>query len=49
MIQSLKLIVIILSILLVGNVHYLHIPALERIKIPDEDFHTLMFRVMTIT
>jgi 3',5'-cyclic-AMP phosphodiesterase len=32
-----------------GNVHYLHIPALERTKIPDETNHTPMFRVMTIT
>lgn len=33
----------------IGHVHYLHIPALERTKIPDEEFHTPMFRVMTIT
>jgi 3',5'-cyclic-AMP phosphodiesterase len=32
----------------IGNVHYLHIPALERTKIPDETNHTPMFRVMTI-
>ncbi len=32
----------------IGHVHYLHIPALERTKIPDEAFHTPMFRVMTI-
>jgi 3',5'-cyclic-AMP phosphodiesterase len=32
-----------------GNVHYLHIPALERTKIPDETNHTPMFRVMTIS
>ncbi len=33
----------------IGNVHYLHIPALERTKIPDETNHTPMYRVMTIT
>jgi 3',5'-cyclic-AMP phosphodiesterase len=33
----------------IGPVHYLHIPALERTKIPDETNHTPMFRVMTIT
>lgn len=33
----------------IGHVHYLHIPALERTKIPDETNHTPMFRVMTIT
>jgi 3',5'-cyclic-AMP phosphodiesterase len=32
----------------IGDVHYLHIPALERTKIPDESNHTPMFRVMTI-
>jgi 3',5'-cyclic-AMP phosphodiesterase len=32
----------------IENVHYLHIPALERTKIPDETKHTPMFRVMTI-
>jgi 3',5'-cyclic-AMP phosphodiesterase len=32
----------------IGDVHYLHIPALERTKIPDETNHTPMFRVMTI-
>ena len=32
----------------IGHVHYLHIPALERTKIPDETKHTPMFRVMTI-
>jgi 3',5'-cyclic-AMP phosphodiesterase len=32
----------------IGHVHYLHIPALERTKIPDETNHTPMFRVMTI-
>ncbi len=33
----------------IGHIHYLHIPALERTKIPDETNHTPMFRVMTIT
>ncbi len=33
----------------IDHVHYLHIPALERTKIPDEKNHTPMFRVMTIT
>lgn len=32
----------------VGEVHYLHIPALERTKIPDETRHTPMFRVFTV-
>lgn len=32
----------------IDHVHYLHIPALERTKIPDETNHTTMFRVMTI-
>jgi 3',5'-cyclic-AMP phosphodiesterase len=32
----------------IGQVHYLHIPALERTKIPDETNHMPMFRVMTI-
>jgi 3',5'-cyclic-AMP phosphodiesterase len=32
----------------IGHVHYIHIPALERTKIPDETNHTAMFRVMTI-
>ena len=32
----------------IDHVHYLHIPALERTKIPDEKNHTPMFRVMTI-
>jgi len=32
----------------IGEVQYLHIPALERTKIPDETSHTPMFRVMTI-
>jgi Icc protein len=33
---------------IIGSVQYLHIPALERTKIPDETSHTPMFRVMTI-
>lgn len=33
---------------LLGKVHYLHIPALERTKIPDETQHTAMFRVFSI-
>ncbi|MGM0648444.1 MAG: metallophosphoesterase family protein [Bacteroidota bacterium] len=33
----------------IDHVHYLHIPALERTKIPDETNHTPMVRVMTIT
>lgn len=33
----------------IEHTHYLHIPALERTKIPDETNHTPMFRVMTIT
>ena len=32
----------------IDHIHYLHIPALERTKIPDETNHTPMFRVMTI-
>ena len=32
----------------IEHIHYLHIPALERTKIPDETNHTPMFRVMTI-
>lgn len=32
----------------IGAVHYLHIPALERTKIPDESNHTAMFRVVTL-
>lgn len=32
----------------IDHVHYLHIPALERTKIPDETNHTPMFRLMTI-
>lgn len=30
------------------GVHYLHIPALERTKIPDETRHTAMFRVFSL-
>lgn len=33
----------------IEGVHYLHIPALERTKIPDETNHTPMFRVFTVT
>lgn len=33
----------------IDGVHYLHIPGLERTKIPDETTHTPMFRVFTIT
>ncbi len=33
----------------IDHIHYLHIPALERTKIPDETNHTPMFRVMTIS
>lgn len=32
----------------IGTVHYLHIPALERTKIPDESQHTAMFRVFSL-
>jgi 3',5'-cyclic-AMP phosphodiesterase len=32
----------------IGPVHYLHIPGLERTKIPDETQHTPMFRVFTL-
>lgn len=31
-----------------GDVHYLHIPALERTKIPDDSRHNPMFRVFTL-
>lgn len=31
-----------------GGVHYLHIPALERTKIPDESQHTAMYRVFHV-
>ncbi|MFW6246418.1 MAG: metallophosphoesterase family protein [Tangfeifania sp.] len=33
----------------IDHVHYLHIPALERTKIPDETNHSPMFRIMTIS
>lgn len=32
----------------IGDVHYLHIPALERTKIPDQSRHTPMFRILTL-
>ena len=32
----------------IDHVHYIHIPALERTKIPDETHHTGMFRIMTV-
>jgi len=32
----------------VDDTHYLHIPALERTKIPDESNHTPMFRTVTV-
>lgn len=32
----------------IDRIHYLHIPALERTKIPDETNHTAMFRVFTL-
>jgi len=32
----------------IDGVHYLHIPALERTKIPDEDHHVPMFRVLSV-
>ena len=32
----------------IDTVHYLHIPALERTKTPDESSHTPMFRVFTL-
>jgi 3',5'-cyclic-AMP phosphodiesterase len=32
----------------IDHIHYIHIPALERTKIPDETNHTPMIRVMTI-
>lgn len=32
----------------IDAVHYLHIPALERTKIPDKSSHTPMFRVFTL-
>lgn len=33
----------------IDHVHYLHIPPLERTKIPDETRHVPMFRVFTVT
>lgn len=33
----------------IDHIHYIHIPALERTKIPDESNHTAMFRVMTLS
>ncbi|MFP4158023.1 MAG: metallophosphoesterase family protein [Opitutales bacterium] len=33
----------------IGKTHYLHIPALERTKIPDESNHTPMFRTVTVS
>ncbi len=33
----------------VEGIHYLHIPALERTKIPDENQHTPMVRVFTVS
>ncbi|WP_409751291.1 metallophosphoesterase family protein [Brevundimonas sp.] len=33
----------------IDHVHYLHMPALERTKIPDETRHTRMYRVFTIS
>lgn len=33
----------------IAHVHYLHIPGLERTKIPDETNHTPMFRVMNFS
>lgn len=32
----------------IDGVHHLHIPALERTKIPDEDQHVPMFRVISV-
>ncbi len=32
----------------IDHVHYIHIPALERTKIPDETNHSPMIRIMTI-
>lgn len=32
----------------IDGVHHLHIPALERTKIPDEDHHIPVFRVLTV-
>ncbi|MFP4521206.1 MAG: metallophosphoesterase family protein, partial [Fibrobacterota bacterium] len=33
----------------INQTHFLHIPALERTKVPDKTRHTAMFRLMTIT
>jgi Icc protein len=33
----------------IGKVHYLHIPALERTKIPDESQHIAMYRVFSFS
>lgn len=33
----------------IDHVHYLHIPALERTKIPDETQHTPMYRIFSLT
>jgi hypothetical protein len=33
----------------IAGVHYLHMPALERTKIPDETRHTPMFRVFSVS
>lgn len=33
----------------IDHVHYLHIPALERTKIPDESNHTAMYRVFSLS
>jgi len=32
----------------IGEVHYLHVPALERTKIPDETRHVPMFRMVSL-
>lgn len=32
----------------IDHVHYLHIPALERTKIPDETRHTPMNRIFSV-
>ncbi len=32
----------------IEHIHYLHIPALERTKVPDKSNHTPMFRMITI-
>lgn len=33
----------------IGQVHYLHIPGLERTKIPDETVHNPMYRLFTLS